>query len=75
MRYSLFQQMGEGAVREYMDPENPKSNELVSVKEYDKWEMIGPFNGHFEPRLGVKIGLGSTSSMKAAYNRMVQNVH
>ncbi len=75
LRYSLFQQVGEGAVREYVDPENPDSDEVVSVKEYDQWELIGPFKGHFEPRLGIKYTLGKHSSVKASYNRMVQNLH
>jgi hypothetical protein len=75
LRYSLFQQVGAGAVREYLDPENPRSDEIVNVKEYDQWELIGPFNGHFEPRLGIKYTLDRNSSLKASYNRMVQNVH
>lgn len=75
LRYSLFQQVGEGSVREYLDPENPKTNEIVDVKKYDQWELIGPFKGHFEPRLGIKYTLDRSSSLKASYNRMVQNLH
>jgi hypothetical protein len=75
LRYSLFQQIGEGAVREYLDPENPRSDQIVDVKEYDQWELIGPFKGHFEPRLGIKYTLDRNSSLKASYNRMVQNLH
>lgn len=75
LRYSLFQQVGEGAVREYMDPENPKTDEIIDIKEYDQWELIGPFKGHFEPRLGIKYTVDRNSSLKASYNRMVQNLH
>lgn len=75
LRYSLFQQIGEGAVREYLDPENPETDEIIDVKEYGQWELIGPFQGHFEPRLGIKYTLDRNSSLKASYNRMVQNLH
>jgi hypothetical protein len=75
LRYSLFQQVGEGAVREYLDPENPKTDEIVEIREYDQWELIGPFKGHFEPRLGIKYTIDRNSSIKASYNRMVQNLH
>jgi hypothetical protein len=75
IRYSLFQQVGEGNVREYLNPEQPKSNEIIEVREYGPWELIGPSYSNLEPRLSMKFTLGPTSSVKASYNRMVQNLH
>lgn len=75
LRYSLFQQIGEGKMREYLDPEQPKTEEIIQVREYKAWESIGPSYANFEPRFSMKYSLGSSSSIKASYNRMVQNLH
>jgi hypothetical protein len=75
MRYSLFQQVGEGKMREYQNPEEPRSDQIIDVREYGPWELIGPSYSNFEPRLSMKYSLGSASSVKASYNRMVQNLH
>ncbi len=74
-RYSVFQQIGEGKVREYLDPEKPHSDQIIDVKEYGPWEIIGNSYSNFEPRFSMKYSLGLTSSVKASYNRMVQNLH
>lgn len=74
-RYSLFQQVGEGQLREYEDAENPNSTEVTNVTDYSKGDMIGnPFT-NLQPRLAIKYSVGANSSIKASYNRMVQNVH
>lgn len=75
IRYSVFQQIGEGKVREYLDPEKPQTDEIVDIKEYGPWEFIGKSYSNFEPRLSAKYTLGLTSSIKASYNRMIQNLH
>lgn len=75
LRFSLFQQIGKGTVREYLDPENPKTEEIINIKEYESGEFIGPTYGNFEPRISLRYTLGPTSSVKASYNRMVQNLH
>jgi hypothetical protein len=75
LRYSMFQQMGESTVREYLDPENPKSDELLRTVKYAKGEFIAPYYGNFEPRLSIRYSLDAKSSLKASYNRMVQNLH
>jgi hypothetical protein len=74
-RFSYFQQVGKGKVREYLHPETPKSDEVLSVKEYKKGESIGDPVLNFEPRLSVKYSLSNESSVKVSYNRMIQNLH
>ncbi len=75
MRLSVFQQIGEGKVRGYQNPEAPDAGEIISEKVYEKWEKIGSPYVHLEPRLSFKLTTGSASSVKASYNRMVQNLH
>ncbi len=75
LRYSMFQQIGEGTVREYLDAENPKAGEMIRTRKYSSWEFIAPFYGNLEPRLGIKYSVDQNSSVKASYNRMVQNLH
>jgi hypothetical protein len=75
MRLSVFQQIGEGKVREYQNPDAPDAGEIISETTYEKWEKIGSPYVHLEPRLSFKLTTGSTSSVKASYNRMVQNLH
>ena len=75
MRYSMFQQIGEGTVREYLDAENPKADEIIRIRKYGSGELIAPYYGNLEPRLGIKYSVDRNSSVKASYNRMVQNLH
>jgi hypothetical protein len=75
MRLSVFQQIGEGKVREYQNPEAPDDDEVISETAYGKWEKIGSPYVHLEPRLSLKLTTGETSSVKASYTRMVQNLH
>ncbi len=75
LRMSVFQQIGEGKVREYENPESPKSDEVVSQTSYAKGERIGSPFINAEPRVSMKLTVGETSSVKASYNRMVQNLH
>jgi CarboxypepD_reg-like domain/TonB-dependent Receptor Plug Domain len=74
-RYSIFQQIGQGQVREYLDPENPTENEVVNIKEYTNRDFIGKPYTNLQPRLAIKYSTGVSSSVKASYNRMVQNLH
>ena len=75
MRYSLFQQMGEGRMAEYVNPEKPNRNEVVKINTYERGDLIGDAYGNLEPRLSAKWMLDTESSLKASYNRMVQNLH
>ncbi|NOY95542.1 MAG: TonB-dependent receptor [Chlorobi bacterium] len=74
-RLSHFQQIGEGKVREYLHPDAPESEEVISVKEYGKGEWIDDPYINLEPRLSARYSLNRVSSIKASYNRMVQNLH
>lgn len=75
LRLSMFQQLGEGRVREYLNPDIPNANEIISEKYYKSGERIGSMVNHLEPRLAVKYTLNEESSIKTSYNRMVQNLH
>jgi hypothetical protein len=75
LRYSMFQQIGKGVERLYLNPAHPQTGEEVGIKEYKQGELMGPYYGHFEPRLGLKYSLDQKSSVKVSYNRMVQNIH
>ncbi len=75
LRYSYFQQIGKGKVREYENPDQPNEDEVTDVKEYGSGELIPPPYHNLEPRLAVKYMLSPESSLKASYNRMAQNLH
>jgi len=75
LRYSYFQQIGKGKVREYQNPDQPNEDEVTDVKEYGSGELIPPPYHNLEPRLAIKYMLTPESSIKASYNRMAQNLH
>jgi len=75
LRYSYFQQIGKGKVREYQNPGQPNEDEVTDIKEYGSGELIPPPYHNLEPRLAVKYMLTPESSIKASYNRMAQNLH
>ncbi len=75
LRVSLFQQVGIGKVREYLNPEAPKPDEVIKETTYDKGEKIGSPYFNLEPRISAKLTVDETSSVKASYNRMAQNLH
>jgi hypothetical protein len=74
VRLSIFQNVGPGKVYRYDDPkaaDNPVRNDS---SEYSRWETIKAYI-NLEPRLGVRYALSEDKSIKASYNRMVQNTH
>lgn len=75
LRLSVFQQIGVGKVREYLNPDSPKSSEVISETAYKKGELIGSPFINPEPRVSARLALGESSSFKASYNRMSQNLH
>ena len=75
MRFSYFQQIGKGKVREYKNPDQPNEKEVTGIKEYGSGELIPPGYYNLEPRLAIKLMLDQKSSVKASFNRMAQNLH
>ena len=75
LRLSLFQQIGVGKVREYLNPMDPQTDEVINETSYKSNEKIGSPFLHFEPRISARLSAGENSSVKASYNRMVQNLH
>lgn len=75
VRLSHFQQIGEGELNIYKNPDKLDKNEIVETKVYKKGDKVGDAIIHLEPRFSMKYTLGSTSSFKSSYNRMVQNLH
>lgn len=75
VRLSHFQQVGEGELNYYENPEKPQDDELTGTEEFGKWDKVGDAFVHLEPRLAMKYTLDRNSSAKASYNRMVQNLH
>lgn len=75
LRYSYFQQIGKGKVRQYQNPDQPNEDEVTDVKEYGSGKFIPPPYHNLEPRLAIKYMLTPESSIKASYNRMAQNLH
>ncbi len=66
LRYSMFQNIG-GTVNRYQS----STNEPLSSIDYDAGEFHGT-QGGFEPRLSMRHMLGTSSSIKMSYNRMMQ---
>lgn len=66
LRYSMFQNIG-GTVNSYED----NTYEPISSTEYNDGVFHGT-QGGFEPRLSLRYMLGTSSSIKMSYNRMMQ---
>ncbi|HPF50761.1 MAG TPA: TonB-dependent receptor [Draconibacterium sp.] len=75
LRLSNFQQVGPGEVNLYQNPDKPQKEEITKTISYKSGEKIGDAFIHLEPRIGMKFTLDPSSSVKASYNRMVQNLH
>ncbi len=75
LRYSYFQQIGKGKVQKYLNPDKPNENEVIGTIEYGTGKLVPPAYHNLEPRLALKYMLNPESSIKASYNRMVQNLH
>lgn len=68
IRYSIFQNIGEGTYWNYDDSYEP----MDSV--YQSSGVYNTYSG-WEPRLGLSYRLNEKSSIKASYNRMIQYLH
>ncbi len=73
-RLSYFVNIGEATVFTYEDPQENVNIVRTGTLEFDKWEPIEDFL-NLEPRFSMRYMLTDKSSIKVAYNRMVQNTH
>ncbi|MEZ5070820.1 MAG: TonB-dependent receptor [Bacteroidales bacterium] len=69
LRFSLFQQMGEGSSYVY-----DANNERIDSTVYGSGEVMQTYM-NLEPRLSMNYRLGERSSVKFSYNRMAQYLH
>lgn len=74
LRYSIFQNIGPSTIYEYEDPQDNINKTRVDSTKYGNFETIKVFH-NLQPRFSARYQLNDFSSLKASYNRMVQNVH
>ena len=74
LRYTIFQQLGEGTIYEYAQTSNRLDQTVIDSLHYGKREPIITFKNP-EPRFNARYLLNKRSSLKFSYNRMVQNIH
>jgi len=73
-RLSIFQSLGKQDVYLYTDPQDNVDVERTDTLSFDAFENIKTYV-NVEPRLSLRYMLNASSSVKASYNRMVQNTH
>ena len=73
-RLSIFQSIGEQMVYEYDNITDNVNPERVDSTFYDHFENIKTYV-NLEPRFAARYILNESASIKASYNRMVQNTH
>lgn len=73
-RLSIFQSIGKQMVYEYEDISNNVEPTRTDSTYYDSFENIKTYV-NFEPRFSARYIVNETTSIKASYNRMVQNTH
>jgi TonB dependent receptor/CarboxypepD_reg-like domain/TonB-dependent Receptor Plug Domain len=73
-RLSVFQNVGEADVTTYQDPQDNIQIIKTGTIHYDRFEPIKTYV-NIEPRFSATYLLNPVSSIKASYNRMVQNTH
>lgn len=75
MRLSHFAYLGAGKAYTFKAGETEASRKrLDKTEEFRSNEVIADYF-NLEPRLGIKYQLNKQQSIKASYNRMVQNLH
>jgi hypothetical protein len=73
-RLSIFQNVGKSQVYLYTDPTDNVNIERTDTLHYKTLETIKAYI-NLEPRLSMRYLLAPGQSLKASYNRMVQNTH
>jgi hypothetical protein len=74
LRLSIFQNIGKGDVYLYADPTDNVNIIRTDTLQYDSWQTIKTYINP-EPRFSFLYRINAKSSVKASYNRMVQNTH
>jgi len=74
LRYSIYTRMGPGDANLYAPGLSMTDDNIVSQEHYSKGKAIQTYHGP-EFRLGARIALSSTLSIKAGYNSQRQYVH
>jgi len=73
-RLSIFQNIGPSDVTTYADPQDNINIVRTGVQHYDRFEPVKTYV-NVEPRFSLRYMVTPASSIKASYNRMVQNTH
>jgi len=73
-RLSIFQNIGPADVTTYADPQNNVRIIHTGTLHYDRFEPVKTYV-NLEPRFSFRYLATQSSSIKASYNRMVQNTH
>ena len=73
-RLSVFQSIGEQMVYDYADVRDNRNPDRTDSTFYDSFENIKTYV-NVEPRFAARYILNESTSLKASYNRMVQNTH
>lgn len=74
LRYNIFQQLGEGTIYYYDQPDDRLDLTIRDSVHYGKMDPIITYSNP-EPRFSARYLVNSSSSLKFSYNRMVQNIH
>jgi hypothetical protein len=74
LRLSIFQNVGKGTVYKYENKTDRSNFRRIDSTTYGNLENIKAYF-NLEPRFSVRYLLDENSSIKASYNRMVQNTH
>jgi len=74
LRYSDFRNLGPGDVYTYQEGMPRNVSSIVDTTSFSNNELVKSYGG-LEPRLGVRVALGNSASVKASYNRMRQYMH
>lgn len=73
-RLSIFQSIGKSDVIQYADPQDNVTITRTDTLHYSAFENIKTYV-NIEPRFSFRYAINPQSSIKASYNRMVQNTH
>lgn len=73
-RLSVFQNIGPGDITTYQDPSNNIQIIKTGTLHYGRFEPVKTYI-NLEPRASATYLVNPVSSIKASYNRMVQNTH